>query len=59
MASVALLLALRLTGAGDADYVPYPDVVAPAFHPAGAVAALLLLLPAFLVPYGSDAEEAT
>lgn len=58
MASVALLLALRLAAAGDADYLPYPEVVAPAFHPAGAVAALLLLLPALIVSYRPDAEEA-
>lgn len=47
MLAVLLLVALRLTGAGDADYVPYPAVTAPAFHPAGAVAFLLLLVPAF------------
>jgi energy-coupling factor transport system permease protein len=43
--SIALVISLRLTGGGDADYLPYPEVVAPAFHPAGAAAFVLLLLP--------------
>jgi energy-coupling factor transport system permease protein len=44
--SVVLLLWMRLAGAGDADYLAYPEVVAPAFHPVGALASLLLLMPA-------------
>jgi hypothetical protein len=47
IASVALVLALRVAGAGDVAYLPYPDVVTPAFHPAGAAAFLLLLAPLF------------
>jgi energy-coupling factor transport system permease protein len=43
---LGLLLGLRLAGAGDADYIAYPEVTAPAFHPAGALAFLLLLVPA-------------
>ncbi len=46
MLGVVLLLALRLAGTGDVDYLPYPAVNAPAFHPAGAVAFILLLIPA-------------
>jgi len=46
MVAVLLIGALRVTGAGDADYLAYPAVTAPAFHPVGAVALLLLLAPA-------------
>lgn len=52
---LALLFALRATGAGGADYLAYPEVSAPAFHPAGAVAFVLLLVPAVMVP--SEATE--
>ena len=52
---VLLLLALRVTGAGDADYLAYPEVVAPAFHPVGAIALLSLLAPAIVA---SALEEA-
>lgn len=55
--SIVLLLWLRLTGAGDADYLAYPVVTAPAFHAVGAVAALLLLTPAVVLLSG-DREEA-
>jgi len=47
VAGVLLLLGMRIAGAGDADYLAYPGVVAPAFHPLGAIALLLLLTPAF------------
>ena len=47
IASVALVLALRVAGAGDVSYVPYPEVSTPAFHAAGAAAFLLLLTPVF------------
>lgn len=45
--SAALILALRLAGTGDVTYLPYPDFDVPAFHPAGAIAAMLLIAPAF------------
>jgi len=44
--STALLILLRLLDTGDATYIPYPSVTAPAFHPLGALAFLLLLAPA-------------
>jgi energy-coupling factor transport system permease protein len=44
--STALLILLRVLDAGDATYIPYPSVTAPAFHPLGALAFLLLLAPA-------------
>ncbi len=44
--AAVLMLALRASGAGDAGYLAYPEVVAPAFHPIGALAMLLLLAPA-------------
>jgi len=56
--SIVLLVALRLTGAGDADYLAYPEVVSPAFHAAGALAALLLLAPAAALLLRPDREEA-
>jgi len=56
--SVVLMLALRIAGAGGADYLAYPDVAAPAFHPAAAVAFLLLLLPALAVAPEPDRQEA-
>jgi len=43
--SPGLLLALRVMGTGDVSYLAYPEVVAPAFHAAAAVAMLLLLTP--------------
>jgi len=46
--SMALLILLRLLDAGDATYIPYPSVTAPAFHPLGALAFLLLLAPALV-----------
>jgi energy-coupling factor transport system permease protein len=46
--AVALVLALRVSGAGDAGYLPYPEARAPAFHAAGALAFLLLLAPVAL-----------
>jgi energy-coupling factor transport system permease protein len=54
--SLALVLALRLAGAGDVTYLPYPDLAWPAFHPAGAVAAVVLLAPALL--YSPERAEA-
>lgn len=44
--SVALVLVLRATGAGGVSYLAYPEVAAPAFHPVGAMAFVLLLAPA-------------
>jgi energy-coupling factor transport system permease protein len=55
LAGALLLLGLRVTGAGDADYLAYPEVVAPAFHPLGAVAIVLLLAPALA---GTARQEA-
>lgn len=46
--SAGLVFGLRLTGAGDAGYLAYPDVVAPGFHAAGALAFALLMAPALL-----------
>lgn len=57
--AVVLLLSLRLAGAGDADYVAYPAATAPAFHPAGAVAFVLLLIPAFPSLLAEAPSEAT
>jgi hypothetical protein len=57
--SIMLIGALRFTGAGDADYLAYPEVTAPAFHPAGAVAFLLLLVPVLLQPIIGARSEAT
>jgi energy-coupling factor transport system permease protein len=54
VASVALLLGLRASGAGDADYLPYPELHAPAFHVVGVLAFLLLLAPALA---GARGEE--
>ncbi len=54
VAAVLSLLALRVAGAGGADYLAYPRVAAPAFHPAGVAAFLLLLAPAAV---GSPQEE--
>ena len=56
--SVALVLALRVSGAGDVSYVPYPEVATPAFHAAGAVAFLLLLAPALAEQRRDVAQEA-
>ena len=46
--SLVLVGALRFTGAGEADYLAYPEVAAPAFHPAGALAFVALLVPALV-----------
>jgi len=43
----ATLLGLRLAGAGDANYLPFPVVRAPAYSLAAASACLLLLTPLF------------
>ncbi|MCH8066855.1 MAG: hypothetical protein IIC90_13695, partial [Chloroflexi bacterium] len=55
---VGMVVALRVSGAGDADYLAYPQVTAPAFHIAGAAAFALLLLPAFLHASGERTREA-
>ncbi len=55
---VGMVVALRVSGAGDADYLAYPRVTAPAFHIAGAAAFVLLLLPAFLHAPGERTTEA-
>jgi energy-coupling factor transport system permease protein len=55
LGSVAMLLALRIAGAGEVTYLAYPRVVAPAFHPLGAAAFVLLLAPAV----AGTAEERT
>ena len=44
--SATLLVLLRVLGTGGTTYLPYPEVTAPAFHPLGALAILLLLAPA-------------
>ncbi len=56
---VVLMAALRFTGAGDADYLAYPEVTAPAFHPLGAAAFLLVLVPALLHPPVGARPEVT
>ncbi len=55
--AVVLVLALRAAGAGDAGYLPYPALAAPAFHPAGAAAFLLLLAPALAASLSRAASE--
>jgi energy-coupling factor transport system permease protein len=45
--SILLLAALRVLGAGDIDYFPYPAASLPEFSPAVVLALLLLLAPAF------------
>jgi energy-coupling factor transport system permease protein len=55
LAGVLCLLALRISGAGDANYLAYPRVASPGFHPVGVVAFLLLLAP---VVVGTAQEEA-
>jgi energy-coupling factor transport system permease protein len=55
IASAGLVLALRVAGAGDVSYLAYPEVAAPAFHPIGAAAFVLLLAPAIAGYGGSDA----
>jgi len=47
--SVLLVLALRAADAGDLSYMAYPELMAPAFHPMGAVAFLLVLAPALVL----------
>jgi energy-coupling factor transport system permease protein len=59
MLGVVLIAVLRFTGAGDADYLAYPEVIAPAFHPFGAVAFLLLLVPVLLHPSVGASSEGT
>ncbi len=54
--SVALLLGLRIASVGEAAYLAYPSVAAPAFHPLGAAAFVLLLAPAV---FGATAERTT
>lgn len=56
---VVLIAALRFTGAGDANYLAYPEVTAPAFHPIGAVAFLLMIVPTLLHPAVGAQPEAT
>lgn len=55
--SLALILSLRVAGAGDATYLPYPEVAAPGFHAMGALGAALLLAPALLQPSVRLAED--
>ena len=54
--AIATLLALRVSGAGDVTYLAYPEVVAPAFHAAGAFAFLLLLAPMLREVFGAGTE---
>jgi energy-coupling factor transport system permease protein len=54
LAGVLCLLALRIAGAGDANYLAYPRVAAPSFHPGGVAAFLVLLAPAVV---GTPQEE--
>jgi hypothetical protein len=44
----AIVATMRVGGLGDAGYLAYPAVSAPAFHPLGALAFALLLVPALL-----------
>lgn len=53
--SLALVFALRISGTGDADYLAYPELTGPAFHPAGALAFVLLLAPALFSGAPSEA----
>ena len=46
--SLALLLAMRIAGAGGVSYYPYPTAMMPELHPLAVMAFLLLLAP---VPY--------
>jgi energy-coupling factor transport system permease protein len=56
---LALIIYLRVTGAGDATYLPYPDVTVPGFHALGALAAALLLAPALVQLARRPSEEVT
>jgi energy-coupling factor transport system permease protein len=53
--SVVLVLALRVAGAGDVSYLAYPKLTAPAFHPIGALAFVLLIAPALVIGGKNDA----
>jgi energy-coupling factor transport system permease protein len=55
VASVLLVLALRIAGADDVSYLAYPQLAAPAFGPLGAVAFVLLIAPALAAYGGSSA----
>ena len=57
--AMALLVALRLAGVGDVGYYPYPEVTAPAFHPVGVLAILLLLAPVVPTLLARSEREAT
>ena len=48
------MLGLRAFDAGDVSYLAYPELAAPAFHFAGALAFALLFAPALFV--GENAE---
>jgi ABC-type uncharacterized transport system permease subunit len=55
---VLVLIGLRVLGAGDIDYFPYPTASMPQFSPAIVLALLLLLAPAFCATAPSaDARE--
>jgi energy-coupling factor transport system permease protein len=49
----ALLLGQRVVDAGDVSYLAYPELAAPAFHPIGALAVVLLIVPALLAGKGT------
>jgi hypothetical protein len=53
--SIVLVLALRIASAGDVSYLAYPELTAPAFHPLGALAFVLLIAPALVLGGKSDA----
>jgi energy-coupling factor transport system permease protein len=56
--SLLVLAALRVLGAGDIDYFPYPTATMPQFSPVVLLAVLLLLAPAFCTTAsGGDADE--
>jgi len=57
--SLLLLAALRVLGAGDIDYFPYPTASLPEFSPIVVLALLLLLAPAFCAtgPSGDGSER--
>jgi energy-coupling factor transport system permease protein len=52
LAGASVFVILRATETGGITYLPFPEVAAPAFGPAGAAAALMLLGPALLFERG-------
>ena len=55
--SLALLLGMRIAGAGGVAYYPYPTVAIPDLHPLGVLAFLCLLAPALYLAASRTSEE--